>query len=232
MPHAFSPLRAPRQRRFRFRSGTVRGGTRPPAPFTSWPFECILECRLTNVAAVGGVVERAEALASLVSTARFCLIHRSRTSSVRLEAIKPMEPRTVGAVINVIVMTGYAVVAGWRGYHRRRDYWTRGSWVGLGLVGVLGVACLALAFMITLAVDNHETWVGAPRSSTRSGYALLALGAMTGGVLLVAGSLGWFALGEPSRQFPLLGSHKSESPTPLFPPPASGAAIDDSPPSA
>ncbi len=142
-----------------------------------------------------------------------------------------MEPGTVGTVINVVVMTGYAAFAGWRGYHRRRDYWTRGSWVGLGLVGIVGIACLALAFMITLAVDNHEAWVGAPRSSTRSSYALLALGAMTGGFLLVAGALCWFALGEPSRQFPLLGSQR-EVPTPPFPRRAGGAAVDDSPPSA
>ena len=142
-----------------------------------------------------------------------------------------MEPSIGGTVINVIVMSGYAVAAGWRGYHRRREYWTRGSWVGLGLVGVVGIACLALAFMITLAVDNHEAWVGASRSSTRSGYALLALGAMTGGVLLVAGSLGWFALGEPSRQFPFVGSHTSDAP-PLLPHRAGSASVDDAPPSA
>ena len=123
-----------------------------------------------------------------------------------------MEPRTVGVVINLIVMTAYAVGAGWRGYHRRRDHWTRGSWIGLGLVGLVGLAFLALGFMITLAVDNHEAWVGAPRTSTRSGYALLALGGMTGGILLIAGSLSWFALGEPSRQFPLLGSFRREPP--------------------
>ena len=38
---------------------------------------------LTCVAAGGGAMERAEALAPLVSTAQSCLIHRSRTPSVR-----------------------------------------------------------------------------------------------------------------------------------------------------
>jgi hypothetical protein len=46
-----------------------------PIPRNSVPTRAF--CGLTGVAADAGAVERAEALASLVSTARVCLIRRS-----------------------------------------------------------------------------------------------------------------------------------------------------------
>jgi hypothetical protein len=117
-----------------------------------------------------------------------------------------MEAPTVGAVINILGMAGYAFAATWRGYRRRREHWTRGSWIGLGVTVLVGLSLLAVMLVISAAVDNHEPWVGAPHSSTRSGWVLVSLGSMLGGVLLAAGSLGWFAVGQPTRQFPLGGS--------------------------
>jgi hypothetical protein len=117
-----------------------------------------------------------------------------------------MEARTVGAAINVLMMAAYAITATTRGYRRRREHWTRGSWIGLGVTVLVGLSLLALMLVISAAVDNHEAWIGAPRSSTRGGWVLVSLGSMLGGTLLAAGSLGWFAVGQPTRQFPLWGS--------------------------
>jgi hypothetical protein len=66
----------------------IRGGCREHGR-TTWRRCSVLTplpqtCGITRVAAGGGGMERAEALASLVSTARSCMIHRSRTPSVRL----------------------------------------------------------------------------------------------------------------------------------------------------
>lgn len=119
-----------------------------------------------------------------------------------------MEARSVGAVVNLVVIAAYAVGAAWRGYFRRRAHWTRGSWIGLCSVVLVGLSLLALTFVFSAAVDNHEAWVGAPRSSARGGWLLVSLGSMIGGVLLAAGSLGWFAVGEPTQQFPVLGFHR------------------------
>jgi len=116
-----------------------------------------------------------------------------------------MDVKTVGTIANVLLMTGYAIGAAWRGYQRRRKYWTQGSWVGFSSVVLLGLAIIACGFRITLAVDNHEAWVGMPHSDTRSFWALVALGSLTGGVLAVAGALGWLAVGDPRRQLPVLG---------------------------
>jgi hypothetical protein len=117
-----------------------------------------------------------------------------------------MEARTVGTAIKVLVIAGYGIAAASRGYHRRRHNWTRGSWIGLGVTVLVGLSLLALMLVISFAVDNHESWVGTPHSNTRSGWVLVSLGSMFGGVLLVAGSLRWFAEGQPTRPFPLWGS--------------------------
>lgn len=114
-----------------------------------------------------------------------------------------MEARTAGAAINGLMIAAYAIAATALGYRRRREHWTRGSWIGLGVTALVGLSLLALVLVISTAVDNHEPWVGAPRSSTRGGWVLVSLGSMLGGVLLAVGSLGWFAVGQPTRQFPL-----------------------------
>jgi hypothetical protein len=117
-----------------------------------------------------------------------------------------VEALGVAAVVSILPLAGFAVSAAWRGYHRRRDHWTPSSWIGLGLTLLVGLSLLGLLFVSSAAVDTPAPWVGASHSGTRSGWVLVALGSMIGGVLLVVGSLQWFAVGPPTRQFPLLGS--------------------------
>ena len=119
--------------RSELRVSSVPGSGRTPfaaapgllRPFTGWPFKCILECRLTNVAAVGGVVERAEALASLVSTARFCLIHRSRTSSVR----RPIPGKVLNVALRILLFASAALppaaLGWWLGRQQLHARWPR-----------------------------------------------------------------------------------------------------------
>jgi hypothetical protein len=116
-----------------------------------------------------------------------------------------VEGRTLGAVINTLVVTGYAIVAAWRGYERRRAYWSAGSWIGLGLTVLMSCALIGFGLAFSVAVDNHADWVGAARSNTRAAWVVLALSCMVGGSMLGAGSMAWFARGKPSRPFPFFG---------------------------
>lgn len=115
-----------------------------------------------------------------------------------------MEARTIGAVVNTVMATAYAVVAAWRGFHRRRSTMSPGSWIGLTLTLLVGFALIGFGLVCANAVDRHAPWVGAPRSSTRAHWVLLSLGSLGGGVLLSFVSLGWFGYGDPTKQFPLL----------------------------
>jgi hypothetical protein len=111
-----------------------------------------------------------------------------------------MEPRTIGAVINALVVTGHGVVAAWRGFQRRRSTLSLRSWLGLTLTLLIGIALIGFRFVFSLAVDRHEPWVGPPRSSTREHWIVLVLGAMATGLLLSCASLWWFGYGDPDKQ--------------------------------
>ncbi len=115
-----------------------------------------------------------------------------------------MELRTVGSVINVIVMAAYATVAIRTGYRRRKDHWSRGSWLGLGLALLAGFGLLGFMVFFSASVgESPSPWVGAAGSSTRVFWILITLAAMVGGVGLTAGTLTWFARGRPTTPFPL-----------------------------
>jgi hypothetical protein len=114
--------------------------------------------------------------------------------------------RFAGDALNAILLIGYFAAAVWRAWENRRDHWTRGSWLGLATVVLAGVTLAGCGFGITLAVDNHEPWLGAPGSNTRGGWVLVTMGTLTGGLALAGAALGWAALGEPERQFPFIGS--------------------------
>ena len=119
-----------------------------------------------------------------------------------------MEARTIGAVVNVMVVATYAVIAAWRGFHRRRSTMSGRSWLGFTFTLLVGIALLGFGLVFSLAVDRHAAWVGPPRSSTREYWILLALGGMIGGILLSYVSLWWFGYGDPEKQFPILGEQR------------------------
>jgi hypothetical protein len=110
-----------------------------------------------------------------------------------------------GASIELLVVTASGAFAAWKGYRRRRAHWSRGSWIGFSLTVVGGLALVGFALAFSVAVDAHELWVGAARSNTREAWIVAAAGCLVGGSLLTAGSLTWFARGEPSRPFSLSG---------------------------
>jgi hypothetical protein len=116
-----------------------------------------------------------------------------------------VEAKSVGAIINTLVITGYALVAGFRGFARRRAYWSRGSWLGLGVTLLVSFALVGFGLGFSLAVDNHAAWVGVSRSRTRAAWVAIAMGCLVAGSLLGGVSMAWFALGDPSRPFPFFG---------------------------
>lgn len=116
-----------------------------------------------------------------------------------------MEARTIGAVVNTLAVATYAVIAAWRGVHRRRSTMSARSWLGFTVTLLVGMALLGFGLVFSIAVDRHASWVGPPRSSTREYWILLALGGMIGGILLSYLSLWWFGYGDPTKQFPILG---------------------------
>lgn len=116
-----------------------------------------------------------------------------------------METLSLSSKIMLVAFAVWTLWTAWTGWRRRRAYWTVASWLSFSVVFLSGVALLACVWLITEAIGNHETWVGSPHTDARSGWTLLALAAMFGGIFLSAGSLQWFADGEPTKQFPLLG---------------------------
>ena len=116
-----------------------------------------------------------------------------------------MEARTIGAVVNTVVVTTYAIIAAWRGFHRRRSMLSARSWFGFTFTLLVGIALIGFGLVFSLAVDRHAPWVGPPRSSTRGYWILLVLGGTMSGVLLSFASLRWFGYGDPVKQFPFFG---------------------------
>ena len=116
-----------------------------------------------------------------------------------------MEARTIGAVLNTLVVTVYAAIATWRGFHRRGSTLSARSWLGFTLTLLIGLALIAFGLVFSLAVDQHAAWVGPRGSSTRSYLILLALGGMIIGILLSYASLWWFGYGDPVKPFPFVG---------------------------
>lgn len=110
-----------------------------------------------------------------------------------------------GATIELLAVVGLGVFASWIGYKRRRTFWSRSSWMGFCLTVLSGVAMLGFMLAFSIAVDRHAAWVGTAGSSTRVAWIVAAVGGLVGGSLLTAGSLAWFARGEPSRPFSLAG---------------------------
>ena len=119
-----------------------------------------------------------------------------------------MEARTIGAILNAVVVATSAVIAVWRGFHRRRSTMSARSWLGFTFTVLVGMALIGFGLVFSLAVDRHAPWVGPPKSSTRANWILLALGGMIGGILLSYVSLWWFGYGDPLKQFPILGKHR------------------------
>lgn len=92
-----------------------------------------------------------------------------------------------------------------RGYFRRRRHWSGSSWLTLGGILLTGFALTGFAIVFSLAVDNHEAWVGLAGSSVRSWWLPVAATGLIGGPIVLAGSLLWFANGEPTQQMSLGG---------------------------
>jgi hypothetical protein len=113
-----------------------------------------------------------------------------------------MDVKTVAATIQIVAMAGVGVYFGVRGYYRRRAYWSMSSWLGFGLTLGVGLAVAGLSIFTSVAIDNHEPWVGAARSDTRSLVVVAMMAGLIAGILIVATTLAWFGRGWPRRPFP------------------------------
>ena len=106
------------------------------------------------------------------------------------------------ALGDALIMTALAAGAAWIGYHRRREYWTRQSWIGFGLTMLAAFAMIG--FTLFFSTEVGQPWTGARGSNLRSAWIVLTLGCLTGGTMLGAIGLMWFARGDPEKQFTLL----------------------------
>jgi hypothetical protein len=113
-----------------------------------------------------------------------------------------MDAKTIAAGLQAAVMAGIGIRLGLRGYYRRRAYWSRSSWFGLGLALGAGLALIGFSLFVSAAVDRHVAWIGAPHSNTRNWWVIGTLASLTAGVAAVGGTLVWFARGWPRRPFP------------------------------
>ena len=114
-----------------------------------------------------------------------------------------MELRTVVTLINAAAFTAYAAVLFRKGYRRRRDHWSPGSWLGLSLTLLGGLALVGFALVFSAGVDNRVAWVGTPRSDTRILWIVAAAASLVGGAIVLGAALSWFARGRPTTPFPL-----------------------------
>jgi hypothetical protein len=115
------------------------------------------------------------------------------------------------ATIDTVVILAAGVIGLWRGYRRRRAYWTSASWVAFAATVLIGLAMSGWSLYFSAAVDHHAAWVGGRGSTTRAAWALLGVVCLTGGGLLTAFAIGWFAQGKAKRPFPLLGRGRGAS---------------------
>ena len=105
------------------------------------------------------------------------------------------------ALGDTLIMMALAAGTAWVGYRRRREYWTRESWVGFGLTML--AASAMMGFALYFSAEVGQPWTGARGSNLRSAWIVLTLFCLTGGTLLATASLMWFARGDPERQFTL-----------------------------
>lgn len=93
-----------------------------------------------------------------------------------------------------------------RGYMRRRPHWTRGSWLRFAAVCVTGFFLAATPVLTELAINRELLTRQGLSADARGLWALATVAVMLLGGLVFVGSIGWFAQGDPTRQFPGAGS--------------------------
>lgn len=106
--------------------------------------------------------------------------------------------RTLG---DAVILAALGVGAAWLGYLRRRQFWSRRSWVMFGLTLLAGV--VAFAFSVSFFAVIGAPWTGAPGSNLRGFWVLIAMGGVVGGMGLVSSLLYWFVQGHPEKPFTL-----------------------------
>lgn len=116
-----------------------------------------------------------------------------------------MSPRLIGMAINGLAIGTPLLGASWRGFRRRRPYWSRGSWASFGGVVGAGLALLAAGLALASAFEHHDVWMGTRHSNLNSLWLLLLIGCLVGGTSVVGGAVIWLAEGEPTRQLTVGG---------------------------
>ena len=87
----------------------------------------------------------------------------------------------------------------WTGYRRRRETWTRRSWVSFGISLLVAFLLLAAALWMASGVDNGVYNGMSHRSRSLYFYTMFAL--LLAGIAASAGLILSFARGNPHHQF-------------------------------
>jgi hypothetical protein len=119
-------------------------------------------------------------------------------------AVKQYWPESIGATIVGYLFLSWVVL--WLrltirdGYLRRKPYWTRDSWLRYGRLAIMPVIALGLVLFLS-SFDMSSNALGAPRSPTRTTWAVIVLAMMLIGVAGLMRALDWMTSGEPATQF-------------------------------
>jgi hypothetical protein len=89
-----------------------------------------------------------------------------------------------------------------RGYSRRRPHWTRESWLLYLRLALMPVVLITL-FLLLNAIDS--SWLGAPRSATRTVWVAIMLAMLLLGGAGLPIAIHWLEMGEPSEPFTRTG---------------------------
>jgi hypothetical protein len=87
------------------------------------------------------------------------------------------------------------------GYLRRRPHWTRESWRRYFTACLIPAVALLILVCMLVALEWRLPIVGAPRSTTRSIWAVGTLVFLLIGAGGLVTAIEWLAHGDPSRQF-------------------------------
>jgi hypothetical protein len=120
-------------------------------------------------------------------------------------ALTVWQPGTMAhAAVNGAFVASVPLLIGVRirnGYLRRRQHWTRESWLRYLSLAWLPVAAIVVFFALVLMFDYGPGVFGSPGSPARRTFIAVELALMFFGASGLLKAVNWLTDGEPSQQF-------------------------------